>query len=118
LKSALLFLLTDRKGRGIVIAEAVDKTHANAFGHNYLPDFGGDALEIDPANHADAEELWGVQTVQLETELSTVWVHGPELPEDVEADGVLTPADYRDLTLDHIERTCNVVVKLQIVKFS
>lgn len=114
----MLFLLTDRHGRGIVIAEAADKTHANAFGYNYLPDFGGDSLEIDAANRADAEELWGVQTVQLKTELSTVWVHGPELHGVDEDDDFLTPEDRRDLTLDHIERTCDVVVKLQIVKFS
>jgi hypothetical protein len=114
----LLFLLTDSQGRGIVIAEAADKMHANAFGYSYLPDFAGDSLEIDPANRADAEELWGVETVHLKAELSTVWVHGPELPAADEDDDLLTPEDHRDLTLDHIERTCDVVVKLQIVKFS
>ncbi|HYI96263.1 MAG TPA: hypothetical protein VEX68_22160 [Bryobacteraceae bacterium] len=114
----MLFLLTDRQGRGIVIAEALDKTHANAFGYNYLQNFSGDSLEIDAASRADAEELWGVETVQLKAELSTVWVHGPSLPEEIEGEDCLTPEDHRDLTLDHIERTCDVVVKLQIVKFS
>ena len=33
-----------------------------------------------------------------------------ELPEEVVADDLLTPEDYRDLTLDHIARTCEVVV--------
>jgi hypothetical protein len=132
----LLFLLTDDHGRGIIIAEAASKAQANAFGFTHLPDFSGKLVEIDPANHSQAEDFWSVRTVsvvnvQLEmksktrtaaaiaepaAEYTTVWVRGPKLPDEVEADGLLTPEDHRELTLDHIARTCNVVVQLQIVK--
>jgi hypothetical protein len=46
--------------------------------------------------------------------MTHLWVRGPELPEDVVADDLLTPEDHRDLTLDHIERTSDCVGRLEI----
>jgi hypothetical protein len=51
-------------------------------------------------------------------DITHIWIRGPELPEDVEADGLLTAEDLRDLTLDHIARTCETVVHFHIVKRS
>ena len=45
-----------------------------------------------------------------------LWIRGPQLPDEVEEDDLLTPEDHRDLTLDHIARTCKVVVQFQILK--
>jgi hypothetical protein len=111
---------------------ATSKPEADAFGRNHLPEFCGDSVEIEMDSRTDAEEFWGVRTVRVvNLELnptapqpeptltaSQIWVRGPELPEDVEADGLLTPEDRRDLTLDHIARTCDVVVQMQIRKWA
>ena len=132
----MLFLLTYGSGRGLLIAEASSKKQANAFGSNHLPEFCGEAVEIDPASRVEAEEFWGVRTVRVvnlqlapkqraraatavadRTQgLKTVWVRGPELPDEVVEAGLLTQEDHRDLTLDHIARECAVVVKMEIFK--
>lgn len=117
---------------------ASTKAEADNFGRTHLPEFCGDSVEIDLASRAEAEQFWGVRTVRVvnleldpsakprtaiavaERELTatTIWVQGPELPEEVVADDLLTPEDHRDLTLDHIARTCEVVVRVQIRKWS
>lgn len=38
------------------------------------------------------------------------------VPEDIIAEGLLTQDDYRALALDHIERTCEFVFELRIVR--
>lgn len=48
--------------------------------------------------------------------LKLMLVMGPALPEEVEEADLLTAEDHRDLTLDHIERTCRYVFQLEIVK--
>jgi hypothetical protein len=49
--------------------------------------------------------------------LTEVVILGPQLvPEDIVAEGLLTPDDYRALAIDHIERTCEYIFELQIVK--
>lgn len=58
----------------------------------------------------------GPEDVTKQEGLSHIWLRGPELPEDVVADGLLTAEDQRDLLLDHIARTCEVVVQFQILK--
>jgi hypothetical protein len=45
-----------------------------------------------------------------------IWVRGPKLPEDVENDGLLTPEDLRDLTLDHIACTSHFIGHIEISK--
>ena len=45
-----------------------------------------------------------------------ILVYGLDLPEDVEADDMLTPEDRRDLALDHIARTSDVIWHLEIRK--
>ena len=132
----LLFLLKDERGRGLLIAEAASKNQANAFGCSHLPEFCGDAVEIDASSRVQAEEFWGVRTVRVVNlqltpkpraktavavadrtqAFKTVWVRGPELPEEVVEADLLTPEDYRDLTLDHIARECAIVVKVEIFK--
>lgn len=130
----MLFLLKDANGKALLIADAASKSQASAFGFSHLPGFCGDGVELDPASRAEAEEFWGVRTVRVLTlqidpkprslaasaitNSTPVLVHGPELPEEVEADGLLTAEDHRDLTLDHIARTCDIVVKMEIFKRS
>jgi hypothetical protein len=129
----LLFLLTDDQGRGLLIAESISKMEADTFGRNHLPEFR-ESIEIDEAVQADAEEFWEVRKVRLlhllldpyarnrkctpTTTMSHIWVVGPQLPDDVESDGLLTQEDRRDLTLDHIARTSEVIVKFEIIKRS
>ena len=43
-----------------------------------------------------------------------LWVRGPQLPEEVIADDMLTPEDHQALTLDHIERTSSLIGKIEI----
>jgi hypothetical protein len=133
----LLFLLTDHQGRALLITQTGCKAEADAFGRNHLPSFR-ESIEIDRASHAQAQEFWQVRTVRLmkvqlnaegRTKTSSavsepkrgasmkqIWVRGPKLPEEVESDGLLTPEDHRDLTLDHIARTSDVVVRIEITK--
>jgi hypothetical protein len=47
-----------------------------------------------------------------------IWVRGPQLPDDVEDDGLLTAEDHRDLTLDHIARTSELVARIEILKWA
>ena len=42
----------------------------------------------------------------------------PRLPVDVEEDGMLTAEDHRDLTLDHIARTSELVATIEILKWA
>ena len=117
---------------------ASSKIEADEFGRSHLPEFCGDSVEIDQDSQAEAEQFWGVRTVRVaKMELDSnararfataveeqsltatrIWVRGPELPEEVVADDLLTPEDYRDLTIDHIARTCEVVVQVQIRKWA
>lgn len=43
-----------------------------------------------------------------------LWVRGPQLPDDIVDNDLLTPDDHRDLTLDHIERTSSIVGRISI----
>jgi hypothetical protein len=130
----LLYLLRDHQGRPLLIAEAASKAAADTFGRHNLPDFCGESLEMDSASRGDAEEFWGVRTVRVgglatetaprklaaraaavtATTMVYTWVRGPRLPEEVESAGLLTPEDLRDLTLDHIARTSDVVAHVEI----
>jgi hypothetical protein len=47
-----------------------------------------------------------------------IWVRGPQLPGDIEEDGLLTAEDHRDLTLEHISRTSDVVARIEILKWA
>jgi hypothetical protein len=136
----LLFLLKNDQGGALVIAEAATKADADRFGRNCVPGFCGDSLEIEPESQMEAEEFWGVRTVRVATavlrrdnarspvpagkcrplEYTTahVWVRGLQLPDDVESAGLLTPEDRRDLTLDHIARTCEFVEYVEILKWA
>jgi hypothetical protein len=134
----LLFLLKDNQGRPLLMTLASSKAEADEFGRSHLPEFCGDSVEIDQDSQAEAEQFWGVRTVRvakMELDLNArarfataveeqsltatrIWVRGPELPEEVVADDLLTPEDYRDLTIDHIARTCEVVVQVQIRKWA
>ena len=127
----MLFLLTDEAGRALLIAESHSKDEADQFGRSHLPEYW-DSIEIDARTYTQAAEFWGVRTVRLvqmvlnpdqsakrhppSVKMSFIWVRGPELPEDVIADDVLTAEDHRDLTLDHITRTADFVCQLQIIK--
>lgn len=126
----MLFLLTDDRGRALLMAETTSKVEADTFGRNHLPEFS-ESIEVDEISEADVEEFWAVRRVKLvnqlldpnarprkapTTTMSQIWVVGPELPDDVEAAGLLTAEDRRDLTLDHIARTSEIVIKFEIVK--
>jgi hypothetical protein len=140
----LLFLLKDHQGQALLIAHAATQAEADAFGHHHLPEFCGHSIEIDSGSQNEAEEFWGVRTVRVVnvlldvTRTSTavaektrtrpgktptivfteVLVHGLELPEDVEADDLLTAEDRRDLALDHIARTCELIGEIEIRKWA
>jgi hypothetical protein len=60
----------------------------------------------------------GDRTVLLGTIATGIWVRGPQLPDDVEQDGLLTAEDHRDLTLEHISRTSDVVARIEILKWA
>ena len=128
----MLFLLTDEEGRALLIAESGSKAEADRFGRNHVPEFCGDSLEIDPESYTDAVEFWGVRTVRLvhmslntsphkdrcapSGTISFTWVRGLELPQDVVDDDLLTAEDHRDLALDHIARTSDLIGQIRIVR--
>ena len=138
----MLFLLKDHEGRALLMAQTASKAEADRFGRTHLPDFCGDSIEIDIASRAEAEEFWGVRTVRLVSvrldpeasiskpatavldrpaahrvrPLSIIWIRRPRLPKEVEESGLLTQEDYRDLTLDHITRTSDLVGRIEIFK--
>jgi hypothetical protein len=60
----------------------------------------------------------GRRSLMTDTIATAIWVRGPELPEEVEDGGHLTPEDHRDLTLDHIERTSELVARVEILKWA
>ena len=120
------------------MAQTPSQAEADRFGRNHLPEFCGESIEIDLASREEAEEFWGVRTVRLMSvrldpqksvgrpnptrnpepalTLTNIWVRGLELPEDVQSDGFLTPEDHRDLALDHIARTSEMVAQVEIFK--
>jgi hypothetical protein len=51
---------------------------------------------------------------ELTLTIRHLWVRGPQLPDEVVADDLLTPDDHRALTLDHIDRTSDLVGKIEI----
>jgi hypothetical protein len=130
----MLFLLTDDAGHALLIAESGSKAEADTFGRNHLPEFCGESVELDPRSYTEAVEFWGVRTVRLAQmvmnlspkpsrekrppagKISFIWVRGPELPQDVVEEDLLTAEDHRDLTLDHITRTSDVIAQIRIVK--
>jgi hypothetical protein len=135
----LLFLLKDGQGRGLLIAQADSKAEAEAFGRTHLPEFCGESMEIDMERRAEAEDFWGVRTVRVAQVLpdrekpaarpkvrrpgptitfTQIWVRGPQLPQDVVEADLLTAEDHRDLTLDHIARTSDVVAHVEICKWA
>jgi hypothetical protein len=94
---------------------------------------------------ADAEEFWGVRTVTLMNVpadgqpvasstavaeipksrrkrvmgmVTYVWVQGLELPADLVGEDMLTDEDRRDLMLDHIARTSDLVGSVEILKWA
>lgn len=123
----MLFLLKNGQGKALLIAQAATQAEADAFGRNQLPEFCGQSTEIDADSQAAAEEFWGVRTVSVRNvtagraraaaafaSLTRIVVHGLELPEEVEQDDCLTAEDRRDLALDHIGRTSDVVAKIEL----
>jgi hypothetical protein len=128
----VLFLLRDREGKALMIAQAGSKTEAEAFGAANVPLFCGESLELEGQSRSEAEEFWGVLTVQVPAVntsakksarrpaivVNHIWVRGLELPEEVEEDDLLTPEDRRDLALDHIARTSNYVARIEIRKWA
>lgn len=137
----MLFLLTDEKGRALLIAAADNKTQADSFGHNHLPQFCGDSIEIDATCLQDAEEFWNVRTVRLVNKrldperratrtavmepkrpvsftIRHCWIQGPELPPEILDETMLPAEDRSALAIDHIERTSQFVTKIEIVKWA
>lgn len=48
--------------------------------------------------------------------MTSVVVLGAQLvPDDIAAEGLLTPEDYQALALDHIERTSDAIFQFQII---
>jgi hypothetical protein len=132
----VLFLLKDDQGRPLAIADANTKDEADRFGRNHLAGFSGDSIEIEMSRPADAEptEEPDVRVVRVAVDgsnrtgmrtstssvvgMTQILVLGPELPEEVEEAGLLTPEDHRDLTLDHIARTSALVAQIEIIKWA
>jgi hypothetical protein len=129
----VLFLRKDQQGRALIIAKSPSKDEADAFGRAHLPAFCGESIELDQASRREAEEFWDVRTVTVggnavrpraasttnQWVMAThIFVRGPVLPDDVEADGLLTDEDRRDLTLDHIARTSKLVGHIAVVRRS
>ena len=137
----MLFLLKNDGGKALLIAQAASKEEADEYGRVHVPQFCGDSVELEAESLAEAEEFWGVRTVQVadagaqsgttvvKTKVkkktlkpvlttSVIVVHGLELPEEVEEDDLLTPEDRRDLALDHIARTSRFVGRLEIRKWA
>ena len=140
----MLFLLKDRHGKALLIAQAANKVEADEFGRAYVPDFCGESLQIEAESLPHAEEVWGVRTVHVSAgairsgatavkaktrktkrvaakpvlTMTHVWVRGLELPEEVVEEDLLTPEDHRDIALDHIARTSQYVGRLEIRKWA
>lgn len=137
----MLFLLKDDQGQALLIADAASQAEADAFGRSQLPHFCGESIEIDTASRDQAEEFWGVRTVRVlnvtmhgtptatavaertprkgpgpcpVAVVTRIIVRGLELPEEVEEDDCLTPEDRREIALDHIARTCDLIGKIEI----
>jgi hypothetical protein len=53
-------------------------------------------------------------TDEQQLTLRHLWVRGPQLPEEVTEDDLLTPDDHQSITLDHIERTSDVIGRISI----
>ena len=77
----------------------------DARGFPAAPDFGG----------GNGQHPTGRGTRLIGT-MRYIWVRGPEVPDDVEEDGTLTPEDQWDLTLEHIGRTSDVIGTVRILK--
>ena len=59
------------------------------------------------------------KTPKAQRSVKQIVILGPQLiPDDILAEGVLTPGDQRDIALDHITRTSHAVFHLRIVKHS
>jgi hypothetical protein len=95
---------------------------------NGKPEYLGDSIEIDMAKRLESEKSWRMRTVHVGRTsggdsrtppiiFTRLWVRGPRLPDEVESDDNLTLEDRRDLTLDHIARTSDVVAHLEICKW-
>src|SRR3954454_12007341 len=63
---------------------------------------------------ANISENEGSSTLKVAFALQRTWVRGPEVPADLLGEDFLTPEDHRDITLDHIERTSDVISKVEI----
>jgi hypothetical protein len=138
----VLFLLKNDQGQPLLIAQAGTQAEADAFGRSHLPEFCGESIAIDDRSLDETEEFRGVRTVSVCQVLldvtetagisservdrrpgrspiavdTHIFVYGLELPEEVEADDVLTPEDRRALALDHIARTCEFIGQIEIRK--
>ena len=120
----MLFLLKDAEGRALLMAETRSKAEADQFGRAHLPNFCGESLEVDLSSREDAEEFWGVRTVRLlhiaagpeprrvgrpAATSVHLWVREPG------STGVAVDEDCRDVALDHIARTSDLVGEIEIV---
>lgn len=141
----MLFLLTDDQGRALLIAESATQAQADSYGNKHVPGFCGASVPVESDLQIDAEEFWGIRTVNIAAQASEpvppasatavaerpkrtrkpamgitthVWVRGLELPDEVVEDDLLTPEDRRDLALDHIARTCTTVGYIEILKWA
>src|SRR3954453_12835106 len=63
---------------------------------------------------ANISENEGCSTLKFAFALQRTWVRGPEVPADLLGEDFLTPEDHRDITLDHIERTSDIISKVEI----
>jgi hypothetical protein len=99
------------------------------FNNDNGPEFRGDSIEIDMVKRAECAPTWRMRMVRvagpakrsrgaMPITVTQMWVRGPQLPEEVESADLLTPEDHRDLTLDHIARTSDVVAHLEIRKLA
>ena len=119
----MLFLLKDVQGQPLLIAQAGTQAEADAFGRTHFPEFCGESVALDSRGRDDATKFRGVRKVRVPGPArppvavqTQILVFGLELPEEVEADDLLTPEDRRDLALDHIARTSNFIWQLEIRK--
>jgi hypothetical protein len=63
---------------------------------------------------ASLSEARESSTAEAALMMRGTWVRGPEVPPELLGEDCLTPDDHRDITLDHINRTSEVVWKLEI----